>query len=105
MGWVLVIGSSWLLLSVLTALLIARSVRLADLKAEQATKEASTEPNFVVDVPHLRPVGAKEAAEAVTPPKPRDAPTIPGIPSARPKLGKPAVHRRDRPSARRTGLG
>jgi hypothetical protein len=103
MSWVLVIGAGWLLLSVLTALLIARSVRLADDKAEVAA-EAAAEPNFVVDVPHLRPVASTDDTAPPAAAIPRDTPTIPGIPSARPKLGKPAVSRRDRP-ARRTGLG
>ena len=47
MTWVLVIGVGWLLLAALVAVVIGRSVRLADAKA--AAEASADEPNFVVD--------------------------------------------------------
>src|SRR3954466_9233337 len=106
MGWVLVIGASWLLLSVLTAVVIGRSVRLADLRAETAAEASAPEPNFVVDNAPLHVVQAPEAELPAAAPPQREAPdTIPGIPAARPKLVKPPVPRRQHGAARKTGSG
>ena len=54
MTWVLVIGVGWLLLAALVAVVIGRSVRLADAKA--AAEASADEPNFVVD-PATAPMG------------------------------------------------
>ena len=92
MTWVLVIGVGWLLVAALLAVVIGRSVRLADAKA--AAEVSADEPNFVVD-PATSPRGIPSAsilpfpasaADANHPParQIRDTPTIPGIPVARP---------------------
>jgi hypothetical protein len=106
MSWVLVIGAGWLLLSVLTAVVIGRSVRMADQRAESAADAPTTEPNFVVDSPQLHVVPPPATQPPVIPAPPRQAPdTIPGIPAARPKLVKPPVPRSENLPARKTGLG
>ncbi len=109
MTWVLAIGAGWMLLAVLVAVVIGRSVRLADAKAA-----AEDEPNFVVD-PATSPTGLPAATVLPFPPAPvdhsrplsrqvRDTPTIPGIPVARPPapgVGK-GSHQSD--SVRKSGL-
>jgi hypothetical protein len=115
MTWVLVIGAGWLLLAALIAVLIGRSVRLADARA--AAHAQPDEPNFVVD-PATTPRGFPaatvlpfpatngDAAQApVQPSEGRDTPTVPGIPVARPPA--PGAHNggsQIRP-IRKTGLG
>ena len=112
MTWVLVIGVGWLLLAALVAVVIGRSVRLADAKA--AAEAAADEPNFVVD-PATAPRGIPAATilpfptasteDSGSTPRPiRDTPTIPGIPVARPPA--PGVgHSGGQPDQiRRTGL-
>jgi hypothetical protein len=109
MTWVLAIGAAWLVLALLLAVLIGRSVRLADARA-RADAELD-EPNFVVD-PATAPRGFPAAtflppgAGAHDAPSPGwDTPTIPGIPVARP----PARGTRSTGSQidpiRRSGLG
>jgi hypothetical protein len=59
MSWVLLVGVAWLVLAVAVAVLIGRSVRLADLKA--AGREA-------VPSPHgSAPIGAVDAGTAERP--------------------------------------
>jgi hypothetical protein len=114
MTWVLVIVASWVLLAALAAVLIGRSVRLADARA---AREATVhEPNFVVD-PATAPSGLHaatvlpfplerraEADGSAPPPAGRDAPTVPGLPVVRPPApgaGTSGTH--DDP-IRKTGL-
>lgn len=109
MTWVLVIGAGWLLLAVLVAVVVGRSVRLADARA--AAEASGEEPNFVIDPVALPggtvlPFPAALADDAQPSARPaRDTPTIPGIPVARP----PAPGARNGGSQsdplRRTGLG
>ena len=100
MTWVLVIGVGWLLLAVLAAVVIGRSVRLADVKA--AAEPSADEPNFVVDPAtsprdhpsaSILPFPASKADGKPPSSRPiRDTPTIPGIPAARPPapgVGRP----------------
>jgi hypothetical protein len=105
MSWVLVIGAGWLLLSVLTAVVIGRSVRMADVRAQAAADAPATEPNFVVDAPQLQVVQPPAAEPPAATPQRQGPDTIPGIPSARPKLVKPPVPRSENLPARKTGLG
>jgi hypothetical protein len=99
MTWVLVIGAAWLLLAALAAVVIGRSVRLADARA--AARAEPDEPNFVVD-PAIAPSGfpparilpfrtvSHEEQAPLHPPTSRDTPTVPGIPVARPPA--PGAH-------------
>jgi hypothetical protein len=92
MTWVVVIGSGWLLLATLIAMLIGRSVRLADARAAAD----AVQPNFVVDpeapdapsgatvLPFRTPVS--EAAPSPARHRNVDPPTLPGIPVARPQV-------------------
>jgi len=111
MTWVLVIGVGWLLLAALVAVVIGRSVRVADARAAEQVVD---EPNFVVDpatvpggvpVATVLPFPAPAADDTRPPARPvRDTPTIPGIPAARPPApgaGRAGGHD-DR--IRRTGL-
>lgn len=114
MTWVLVIGAAWLLLAALAAVVIGRSVRLADARA--AAHAERDEPNFVVDpatgpgrspsatVLPFRTPGTQEHAP-LHPPTSRDTPTVPGIPVARPPA--PGAHTTGSTSdpIRKTGLG
>jgi len=115
MTWVLVIGAGWLLLAALVAVVIGRSVRLADAKA--AADTAAEEPNFVVD-PATSPRGLPAATvlpfpaqspedgqDSASRPSVRHTPTIPGIPVARPPA--PGAHNRggNGDAIRRTGIG
>ncbi|MCW2699970.1 MAG: hypothetical protein JWQ45_1505 [Blastococcus sp.] len=120
MDWVWIVGAAWVLLAAGLAPLIGRSIGLADRKAAGIALDA---PNFIVDRPPLpvlpgRPEGVAHDGLSVQNPAPedsprparhgiaRDAPTIPGIPAARPPIGRPPVPRsthQRRP--RRTGLG
>jgi hypothetical protein len=92
MTWVLVIGAAWLALALPVAVLIGRSVRLADARARADAQ--LDEPNFVVD-PATAPRGFPAAtflpsgtgahdAQTPLPSAGWDTPTIPGIPVARP---------------------
>jgi len=110
MDWMWAVGAIWLVLGAAIALLIGRSIVLADKRSADHSADA---PNFVVDRPPLTllrkapdtPAGdgdpAKPAADGTadrpTPPDTnRDAPTIPGLPVARPGVGRPAVPRSTR---------
>ena len=103
MGWLWIVGAAWVLLSVGLALVIGRSIGLADRKAADLAPDA---PNFVVDRPPLavvprttegsiadvpppdgQPPGAPLATDA------GEMPTTPGIPVARPEVGSPPVPR------------
>jgi hypothetical protein len=113
MTWVLVIGAAWLALALPVAVLIGRSVRLADARA-RADAELD-EPNFVVDpataprgFPAAKVLPPRAGAHDAPSPSPSpgwDTPTIPGIPVARP----PARGTRNTGSQidpiRRSGLG
>ena len=111
MTWVLVIGAGWVLLAALAALVIGRSVRLADAKA--AAEAAAEEPNFVVD-PATAPSGlpaatvlpfrAPAAADGHAARPVRDTPTIPGIPVARPPAPGAGRTGSQQDPIRRTGL-
>ncbi|GAA3180901.1 hypothetical protein GCM10010531_38830 [Blastococcus jejuensis] len=115
MTWVLVIGAGWLLLAALIAVLIGRSVRLADARA--AAEAERDEPNFAVD-PATEPGGSPAgtvlpfpatAGDAPPTPAPRpstgDAPTIPGIPVARPGAPRAQESGSQTDPIRRTGIG
>ena len=111
MSWVLVIGVVWLVLAVLLALLIGRSVHLADLREGLAA--GADEPNFVVDRPAVeptpRPTGPPTTAAGSPTPSPgpasRDPSTIPGIPAARPSAARPGVPAPKRGPSRRASDG
>lgn len=116
MEWVWTVGAVWVLLGVGLALLIGRSIVLADRRAA----DPADAPNVVVDRPPLAllPVPADATAPGAgtgraaswtgEPPQPRaaprEAPTIPGLPVARPPVGRPPVPqpraRRHRPHGR-----
>ena len=108
----LVIGAGWLLLAALVAVVIGRSVRLADAKA--AAEVSTDEPNFVVDpatVPGGMPIAtvlpfpAAAADDDLPAPRPvRDTPTIPGIPVARPPAPGAGRAGGQQDQVRRTGL-
>lgn len=96
MTWPLVIGAGWLLLAVLVAVVIGRSVRLADARA--VAEANGEEPNFVVDpmtsprglpagtvLPFRTLSGLDSDDHAAARPVVGDTPTIPGIPVARPQ--------------------
>jgi hypothetical protein len=112
MTWVLVIGVGWVLLAALVAVVIGRSVRLADARA---AKEMADEPNFVVD-PATRPGGIPAATILPFPPvsaddaaRPkaspvRETPTVPGIPVARPPAPGVRNGRTQSDPVRKTGL-
>jgi hypothetical protein len=55
MSWVLVVGAGWLGVGAVVALIVGRSIRLADAKARAQTAAAAmaatSEPNFVVEQP------------------------------------------------------
>ena len=115
MEWVWAVGAAWLLLGVGLALLIGRSIVHADRKAAQ---HAADEPNFVVDRPPLTllPQPPDPTGSDATPPSsgaeprrprgvPRETPTVPGIPSARPSVGRPPVPRSTRQRPRKTDFG
>lgn len=123
MGWVWIVAAVWVLLGIVVALLIVRSVAMADRKTAEddarfaAELDLADEPNVVIDRPPLShiPESAPPAAEEpeqeptvpdVAVPTARDAPTIPGLPSARPPVGRPPVPRSvpQRPQ-RRSGMG
>jgi hypothetical protein len=96
MNWVLAVASAWFALAVLVAVLIGRSIRLADRKAEaDGAKAAIAEdsPNFVVDassqiesdvgvepVPEGRPAEPRSAAGRARPNVPTTRPPEPGEP-------------------------
>jgi hypothetical protein len=111
MIWVLV-GAAWLVLALLVAVLIGRSVRIAD---RRAAADAAAEANFVVDsaashaAPHAASAGAPPVTTAETsgpdlPAPTYDTPTIPGIPVARPSAAQGKIIRRRQtpPPARRS---
>ena len=93
MSWVLILAASWLLIAVLAALLIGKGIRSAD-ESEVVDDRVFDVPNFVVDLPaaEKRPDAPRAA---------NDPPTIPGIPSARPTVGKPPAPPSDGSTARR----
>jgi hypothetical protein len=112
MTWVLAIGVGWVLLAALAAVVIGRSVRLADAKA--SAESSADEPNFVVD-PATAPRGIPAATiipfptpsadDGRPPARPvRDTPTIPGIPVARPPAPGAGRSGDERDPIRRTGL-
>lgn len=101
MTWVLVIAVGWLVLATLTAMLIGRSVRLAD--AQEAAGSMHDEPNFVVD-PGTAP-GGLSATEAPVLRPAAEPPTVPGIPVARPKAPGARGDTGGTGRIRRTGLG
>jgi hypothetical protein len=114
MEWVWILGAIWVLLAIGIALLIGRSIRLADRKAARAHGVPRERPNFVVDerplhvLPPPAPPSPAEPPPAAPPPARsagRDAPTVPGIPSARPAVGHSPVPRSRRPRPRRSGMG
>jgi hypothetical protein len=60
MGWVLVIGAAWVGLAAVVAVLIGRTVRLADRSADDpasSTSAGTDEPNVVVDAPPAEAAG------------------------------------------------
>ena len=119
MGWVIA-GAvvAWLLLAVCLALVVGRSIRNADRKAADRTADklnlitdrppVTLAPAADVPAPDTAPDGGPPADGSPSPgPRPvRNPSTIPGIPSARPPVGRPAVPRstRRRPP-RETGTG
>jgi hypothetical protein len=125
MGELWFVAAAWVLLAIGVALLIGRSVALADRKETVASAGGGkarkdvrrpdlvdTAPRNLVAVPPAKtesaPAGRPVADEPAPAPGPagRDTPTIPGLPSARPPVGRPPVPRstRQRPH-RRSGSG
>jgi hypothetical protein len=110
MSWVWIAGLAWVVLGVAAALLIAHSIRVADHKAANRFED---EPNVVIDRPPLRlaPKTQPRDGEAAEPERPAQPPTvpgastIPGLPSARPPVGRPPVPRSTRRHPRKSGLG
>jgi hypothetical protein len=105
MGWVWAVGAAWLLLGAGIALLIGRSIVFADRKSAHRDAEAA---EVTVQRPPLTLLPKPPAAPPEpSPPRPagREAPTIPGLPSARPPVGRPPVPRikRQRPPRRSSG--
>jgi hypothetical protein len=96
MNWVLAVAAAWFALAGLVAVLIGRSIRLADRKAEADAAKATIaeeSPNFVVDaappvesdvgvepVPEGRPAEPRSAAERTHPNVPTIRPPEPGEP-------------------------
>jgi hypothetical protein len=132
MGWVIIAAAAWLLVAVWLAVVIGRSLRLADVTAQG--EWAGDAPNFVVDrappatapdaPPSERPAAMPSEQPSAQPspradadepgpgpdqpasaPGSREAPTIPGLPVARPPVGRPAVPRSTRQRPRRSGHG
>jgi hypothetical protein len=105
MTWVLTAVATWLLLAIVVALLVGRSIRLADREKERAA--AAGAPNFAVDPGTLRsPAPAPSAVEgdepAAAPPSPSAAPPIP---RARQAAVRGCVQPGERhPSSRGAGL-
>ena len=106
MGWVWAAGAAWLLLGAGAAVLIGRSIVLADRKAADRAANAA---NVVVDRPPLTLLPSPpdaSAGEATSEPadptasagpgSAREAPTVPGLPVARPPVGRPSVPRSKR---------
>jgi hypothetical protein len=90
MNWVLAVAAAWFVVAGLVAVLIGRSVRLADRKAEADAAKATIaedSPNFVVDAapPVETDVGVEPVAEG-RPAEPRSAAgrARPNVPTARP---------------------
>lgn len=77
MSWVLVITVVWLVIATLTAVLVGRTIRLAD-RTELADQPVLDEPNFAGSGRGLDALRADDGP-----------PTIPGIPTARPAVGRP----------------
>jgi hypothetical protein len=81
MGWVLLIGITWLVAAAMAAVLIGRGIRLADRRAAQPPRATGTahldddaeEPNFVVDEPAAPP------AQPAPPERPRSQPSEPPL--------------------------
>jgi hypothetical protein len=104
MTWVL-IGGAWVALAVVAALVIGRSIGLAD-------RQSVGTRHFVVDLPEFRQPAPRTAEPAERPADtansetvaadepPEDPSTIPGIPSARPTF-LPPVPPSTRPKPRR----
>jgi hypothetical protein len=112
MTWVLIAVATWLLLSIVVALLVGRSIRLADREEERAAHAGA--PNFTVDPAPLPPSAAIAAAEpaaddtpppAAAPSTPPPSPATPAIPAARQGSMRGCVQPGERrPSSRRAGL-
>jgi hypothetical protein len=116
MGWVWIVAAGWVLLAVCAAVLISRSVALADRKSAEEKASRLDEPNIVMDPSPLRlapepapdpsPAPVEAEAKPASERSAREAPTIPGLPSARPPVGPPAVPRTGQQlPRRRSGLG
>lgn len=104
MSWVLVAGAGWLMVGAVLAVIVGRSIRLADAKARgQAAADAMAaldEPNFVVDplvtpgpatVPSFDALVIDLPAPRVVPPvTPAPPPVVDG--SGSPAERSPATH-------------
>ncbi len=97
MSWLQIITVTWLLLAAVAALLIGSAIRAADeteldeqpvlgdplFDRPYLDDSFQDEPNIVADLPV-----EEQSSDA---PRPvNDPPTIPGIPSARPPVGRPS---------------
>jgi hypothetical protein len=116
MEWVWILAV-WVLVAVGFAVLVGRSIRLADSKT-RADAVVEERPLHAVPPPTPTRPARPTAAGIDSPPEPsvapppstpggagRDAPTVPGIPSARPDAGHPPNSRSRRPQPRRFGHG
>jgi hypothetical protein len=100
MNWMFIVVPAWLILAIGLALLIGRSVRQADV---EATRTETDPRNFVVDR-HPLTLAPSPPSETRPPPVRQpgsDAPTIPGLPSARPPVGPRAGSPQPRQKPRR----
>lgn len=106
MSWVLVVGAGWLVGGAVLAVIVGRSIRLADAKAlgQKAAAVMATrdEPNFVVDQPvvNLGPATIPSFdAQMIDLPVPRD------VPPARPPITDHSAPSAERePMTREHGL-
>jgi hypothetical protein len=99
MSWVWTVGAAWVLLSVGLALLIGRSIGLADRKAADLTPDA---PNFIVDRPPLAALPA--AASATSGAQPADGSPSPSpFPAPRGTTDDPGHPGRPSPGRAPTG--
>ena len=116
MTWVLVAGAAWLVIALLSAILIGRSIHLADSRAATDARPDRSMPDLatvdspsVLSIPRIRPLTSTVAQGDAHPPAPpttHDTPTLPGIPVARPPAPGAKGAKDEEPARlRQTGLG
>jgi hypothetical protein len=98
MTWVLIGVGAWVALAVVAALVIGRSIGLADRQSVGSPR------TFILDdvpaampLPRTPPPGEHAAQPSTKQEEPEDPSTIPGIPSARPNVLPPVPPSSNRP--------